>query len=313
MFYGSILIKLYRILTEFQTRKAHRVCLRDKDQIVYLLAIVFIVIGYMSAWTALMVDGFFVSSGANEPTSTSTLLDYVRPFEHQVETWTVNRHDQQQLLVSPSDDSVQWPKGHDDSMPGFKRRHRRQRQDNFQLDGSVLNVDGTEQQTETKIERQRRYRLATDGRQKLAAALSLVAPSSDRNGESDSANPSDQHDDDDDDAAEHNQQAQTTSLNSASAATFDGANFQVVAAQQQRPLTMRAEQKDEKDSSIFLMAKRSIVDDNLEILSRGLNSFGELFLGLLESQQHYDFQSDTFVYLIRCRKLTWDYVTESSK
>lgn len=61
IFYGSILIKLYRILTEFQTRKAHRVCFRDKDQIVYLLAIVLIVVGYMSAWTALMVDGFFFS------------------------------------------------------------------------------------------------------------------------------------------------------------------------------------------------------------------------------------------------------------
>lgn len=60
MFYGSILIKLYRILTEFQTRKAHRVCLRDKDQMAYLSAIVLIVVGYMSAWTALMTDGFYV-------------------------------------------------------------------------------------------------------------------------------------------------------------------------------------------------------------------------------------------------------------
>lgn len=65
IFYGSILIKLYKILTEFQTRKAHRVLFRDKDQLVYLLAVVLIVVGYMSAWTALMIDGFFFGRQAS--------------------------------------------------------------------------------------------------------------------------------------------------------------------------------------------------------------------------------------------------------
>lgn len=62
LLYGSILIKLHRILSEFQSRKAHRVCLRDRDQIVYLLGLVLVVVGYMSAWTALVLDGFFANN-----------------------------------------------------------------------------------------------------------------------------------------------------------------------------------------------------------------------------------------------------------
>lgn len=55
-FYGSVIIKLYRILAEFQTRKAHRVCVRDKDLLKYLFAIIFVIVGYLSAWTALLLD-----------------------------------------------------------------------------------------------------------------------------------------------------------------------------------------------------------------------------------------------------------------
>ncbi|KAF7488855.1 Putative G-protein coupled receptor [Sarcoptes scabiei] len=55
--YGSIVIKVYRIYAEFQTRKAHRVCVQDKDLLKYLFGIVLIVFGYMSAWTALVIDG----------------------------------------------------------------------------------------------------------------------------------------------------------------------------------------------------------------------------------------------------------------
>lgn len=61
-FYGAIYIKLYRIYAEFQTRKAHRVCVRDKDLLKYLAGIVLVVIGYMSAWTALVLDRIDVSS-----------------------------------------------------------------------------------------------------------------------------------------------------------------------------------------------------------------------------------------------------------
>nr|XP_046916321.1 probable G-protein coupled receptor 158 [Dermatophagoides farinae] len=55
--YGSIVIKVYRIYAEFQTRKAHRVCVQDKDLLKYLFGIILIVFGYMSAWTALVIDG----------------------------------------------------------------------------------------------------------------------------------------------------------------------------------------------------------------------------------------------------------------
>lgn len=55
--YGSIIIKVYRIFAEFQTRKAHRVCVRDKDLLKYLFGIILVVVGYMAAWTALVLDG----------------------------------------------------------------------------------------------------------------------------------------------------------------------------------------------------------------------------------------------------------------
>ena len=67
--YGSILIKVYRIYSEFQTRKAHRVCVRDKDLLKYLAGIVLIVFGYMSAWTALVLDG-----GAGRSLNTFTTI-----------------------------------------------------------------------------------------------------------------------------------------------------------------------------------------------------------------------------------------------
>ncbi|XP_076339995.1 metabotropic glycine receptor-like isoform X2 [Tachypleus tridentatus] len=56
MFYGTILLKIYRILAEFQTRKAYRICVRNRDLFKYLLGIVLVVVGYMSAWTAVVVD-----------------------------------------------------------------------------------------------------------------------------------------------------------------------------------------------------------------------------------------------------------------
>ena len=55
-FYGSIIIKLYRVLAEFQTRKAHRVCVRDKDLMKYLAAVILVIVGYLAAWTALIMD-----------------------------------------------------------------------------------------------------------------------------------------------------------------------------------------------------------------------------------------------------------------
>ncbi|KAK3790577.1 hypothetical protein RRG08_066288 [Elysia crispata] len=54
--YGVLVLKIYRILAEFQSRKAHRVHVRDKDLIKYLAVILTVVISYMSAWTAVNID-----------------------------------------------------------------------------------------------------------------------------------------------------------------------------------------------------------------------------------------------------------------
>lgn len=59
--YGAIILKLYRILMEFRTRKAHRWVVRDKDLLKYLLGMVLIMLAYLSAWTATNLN--FLSQG----------------------------------------------------------------------------------------------------------------------------------------------------------------------------------------------------------------------------------------------------------
>ncbi|KAK3599047.1 hypothetical protein CHS0354_012535 [Potamilus streckersoni] len=54
--YGALTLKIYRLLADFQSRKAHRVHVRDKDLLKYLLCIVAVVTGYMAAWTAVNLD-----------------------------------------------------------------------------------------------------------------------------------------------------------------------------------------------------------------------------------------------------------------
>ncbi|XP_037926728.1 probable G-protein coupled receptor 158 isoform X3 [Hermetia illucens] len=54
--YGAIILKLYRHLVEFRTRKAHRWVLRDVDLLKYLGTMVFAVICYMAAFTASSMD-----------------------------------------------------------------------------------------------------------------------------------------------------------------------------------------------------------------------------------------------------------------
>lgn len=54
--YGAIILKLYRHLVEFRTRKAHRWVLRDVDLLKYLSSMLFAVICYMSAFTASSID-----------------------------------------------------------------------------------------------------------------------------------------------------------------------------------------------------------------------------------------------------------------
>lgn len=54
--YGAIILKLYRHLVEFRTRKAHRWVLRDVDLLKYLSTMIFAVVCYMSAFTASSID-----------------------------------------------------------------------------------------------------------------------------------------------------------------------------------------------------------------------------------------------------------------
>ncbi|XP_030382919.1 probable G-protein coupled receptor 158 [Scaptodrosophila lebanonensis] len=60
--YGAIILKLYRHLVDFRTRKAHRWVLRDVDLLKYLGTMVFAVLCYMSAFTASSLD---LLKGAN--------------------------------------------------------------------------------------------------------------------------------------------------------------------------------------------------------------------------------------------------------
>jgi len=47
---------IFRLLAEFQSRKAHRVHVRDKDQLKYLCCVIVVVLGYMSAWVTVTLD-----------------------------------------------------------------------------------------------------------------------------------------------------------------------------------------------------------------------------------------------------------------
>lgn len=198
IFYGSILIKLYHILTEFQTRKAHRVCFRDKDQIVHLLAIVLIVVGYMSAWTALMVDNFLFSQRQS-----------LKQDAHEHQLLAQNARLVSNSRAEPSLFEVD-----------------EQRQDEFDWKYSAK----VELESDNKSGRNKSASSSETGQLGLTVASLALAP---------------------------------------------------------EQLRM--------------------------MLSKNLNSFSDLFSGLLESKTSYDSSTSSLVHSVRCRKLTWDYVTELSK
>lgn len=59
-------------MADFQSRKAHRVHVQDKDLLKYLLLMVIVVLGYMAAWTAINLDHVndnvpLVTSGVTVP------------------------------------------------------------------------------------------------------------------------------------------------------------------------------------------------------------------------------------------------------
>jgi G protein-coupled receptor 158 len=60
---------LFRILVEFQSRKAHVVHLKDKDILRLLFFVIVCVLGYLTAWT--LVDLDYASDGFSLLTNTS--------------------------------------------------------------------------------------------------------------------------------------------------------------------------------------------------------------------------------------------------
>lgn len=79
-FFSSYTFHDRRILAEFQSRKAHRVHVRDKDLLKSLAVILVVVIGYMAAWTAVNADHLTHAQGATlleKAVTTNTRLSYV--------------------------------------------------------------------------------------------------------------------------------------------------------------------------------------------------------------------------------------------
>ncbi|CAL8105638.1 unnamed protein product [Calicophoron daubneyi] len=54
--YGVLIVKIYRVLTGFQSRKAHRVHIRNKDILKFLGLFIVTTFAYMIAWTAVNLD-----------------------------------------------------------------------------------------------------------------------------------------------------------------------------------------------------------------------------------------------------------------
>lgn len=67
--YGILNLRLYKILIEFQSRKAHVVHLKDKDILKILFFIVMCVFGYLTAWTLVDID--YANEGFSLLTNTS--------------------------------------------------------------------------------------------------------------------------------------------------------------------------------------------------------------------------------------------------
>ena len=82
--YGTLNLRLYKLLVEFQSRKAHCVQLRDKDILRLLLGACACVAGYLVAWTLGDLD--YASEGFSLVTNTS-LRGYIQYPICKVKWW----------------------------------------------------------------------------------------------------------------------------------------------------------------------------------------------------------------------------------
>lgn len=240
IFYGSILIKLYRILTEFQTRKAHRVCFSDKDQIIYLLAIVLIVVGYMSAWTALMVDGFFFGRqvASTSKADDSTIEPAATNSFHSLGSFNNNDSISNNVFAIEKD-----PEAQPSSSEQMMLRHKEPRL----LSSSMLN------------HKSHHYSDQDDDDGRLVGETHAIA-------------------------------------------SFALLNYSIGNG---------LEVGQRLASAVDQLAQ--LAPEHLKNFARNFNSFADIFSGLVETQAHHDTTTDSLTYSMRCRKLTWDYVTELSK
>ena len=77
IFKKILLFHFIRLLSEFQSRKAHRVHVRDKDLLKYLCCVIIVVLGYMSAWTTVTYDHLNTGEVILEYGVTKDNLEYV--------------------------------------------------------------------------------------------------------------------------------------------------------------------------------------------------------------------------------------------
>lgn len=268
IFYGSILIKLYRILTEFQTRKAHRVCFRDKDQIVYLLAIVLIVVGYMSAWTALMVDGFFFGHNNQQRTTITSSSNHLDDFNQKVHLEQIDRNNMEErysLLTSGQTEKLL----NDNALLDYqenrvKRNINRTIFETMPISNLQVNYSILKRQMDTTTNEEKTLLRNPPN---LAFNVKRKSPI-----------------ERDDNIADN------LSL------------YEII-------------DKTTTKSANLLDASLAVeqLPERLRTLVISLNSFSDLFSGLLETSEEYLESNDSLAYSFRCRKLTWDYVTELSK
>lgn len=66
-------------------------------------------------------------------------------------------------------------------------------------------------------------------------------------------------------------------------------------------------------SSSGLLVVTEQLPEQLKFFVKTINSFSDLFSGLLELNNSYDQVNGLIKYSMRCRKLIWDYVTELSE
>ncbi|CAH8449201.1 unnamed protein product [Dicrocoelium dendriticum] len=75
--YGVLIVKIYRVLSAFQSRKAHRVHVRNKDILKFLSIFIITTFTYMVAWTAVNLD-YISSAPWNRDPSSNTPVSIVQ-------------------------------------------------------------------------------------------------------------------------------------------------------------------------------------------------------------------------------------------